>query len=462
MENIPHEKESVALSSVLASLVLTLMKLIVGLLTGSLGILSEAAHSLLDFAAATLTYFAVRVSDRPVDESHPYGHAKIESVSALIATGLLFVTSAWIIKEAVDRLRAAEIQVETTWYAIAVIVVAMGIDFFRARALSRVAKATKSQALEADALHFSSDILSSAVVLLGLGLVYFGYPKADAIAAMGVALFICHAGYSLGRRTVDILIDTAPEGIAEQVATLVIPIPGVARIDRIRVRPAGKTIFLDLIISIGRTLSMPQARAISSEVVARIHTALPDADVLVHTQPLALDNETIADQVRLIAAGHNVAAHHIMVNRIEGRICVSFELEVDGTLSIREAHTIASTVEAAIRAEIGEEVLVESHLDPRVADLVEEAHPVNPERLVAITAALLQQARKAPELIDVHNIQVRAVSSGLHIAFHCRFQDDALLEQVHDTVNRLEHRLYEQLPEAQRILIHAEPARHVD
>ncbi len=279
MGNIRHEKESVALGSVLASIALTLMKLIVGLLTGSLGILSEAAHSLLDFAAATLTYFAVRVSDRPVDESHPYGHAKIESVSALVATGLLFVTSAWIIKEAVNRLRTAEIQVETTWYAIAVIVMAMGIDFFRARALLRVAKATKSQALEADALHFSSDILSSAVVLLGLALVYFGYPKADAIAAMGVALFICHAGYSLGRRTVDILIDTAPEGIAEQVAALVNPIPGVARIDRIRVRPAGKTIFLDLIISIGRTLSMPQARAISSEVVARIHTALPDADV---------------------------------------------------------------------------------------------------------------------------------------------------------------------------------------
>ncbi|MFO1432986.1 MAG: cation transporter dimerization domain-containing protein [Candidatus Competibacteraceae bacterium] len=207
---------------------------------------------------------------------------------------------------------------------------------------------------------------------------------------------------------------------------------------------------------------MQQSRTISSEVVACIHTALPDAAVLVHTQPLVLDNETIADQVRLIAAGHDVAAHHVMVDRIEGRICVSFDLEVDGTLSIKEAHTLASTIEAAIRAELGEAVLIESHLDPRLADLVEEAHPVNPERLAVITEALLQQTRTAPDLIDIHNIQVRAVSSGLHIAFHCCFQDEAGLEQVHDTVTRLEYRLYEPLPEARRIIIHAEPARHRD
>lgn len=462
MGTLNQEKVAVALSSVVASLALTLMKLIVGLLTGSLGILSEAAHSLLDSAAATLTYFAVRISDQPVDANHLYGHAKVESVSALVETALLFVTSAWILKEALERLRSSDIQVHTTWYAVAVVVMAIGIDFFRARALSRVARATQSQALEADALHFSSDILSSAGVLLGLVLVYYGYPKADAFAAIGVALFVCHAGYSLGRRTLDILIDTAPEGVADQVTALVTPIPGVVRIDRIRVRPAGKTIFLDLILYIGRTLSLPQARAISEDVVARIHTALPDADVLVQLQPLALDNETIADRIQLIANRHAVTAHHIVIDRLDDRICVSFDLEVDGALSLKEAHTLASTVEAAIRAELGEEVLVESHLEPRLAEVVAEAHPVESERLAAITETLLQQAQLIPELIDVHQIQVRAVNSRLHIAFHCRFQDEARLDRVHHLVNRLEHRLYELIPTAQHILIHTEPTEQVD
>lgn len=179
-------------------------------------------------------------------------------------------------------------------------------------------------------------------------------------------------------------------------------------------------------------------------------------------QPLALDNETIADRIHLIANSHAVTAHHIRVDRIDDRICVSFDLEVDGVLSIKEAHTLASTVEAAIRTELGAEVLVESHLEPRLAEVIAEAHPVEPARLAAITETVLQQARTIPELIDVHQIQVRALNSGLHIAFHCCFQDEARLDRVHHMVNRLEHRLYELIPTAQHILIHTEPTGQAD
>lgn len=438
------------------------MKLVVGLLTGSIGILSEAAHSLLDFAAAGLTYFAVRVSDKPGDERHPYGHAKIESVSALIETGLLFLTSAWIIKEALQRLWHADAQVETTWYALAVIAISIVIDFFRARALMRVAKATQSQALEADALHFSSDIYSSLGVLVGLALNAFGYPQADAIAALGVALIVLHAGYQLGRRTLDILLDTAPEGVAEQVTALITPIAGVARVDRIRVRPAGKTIFIDLLLSVGRTLSLERVRAINDEVTAHIRTALPDADILVQSQPLALDNETIADQVRLIANAHRIAAHHILVQRLVGRTYISFDLEVDGRLSIKAAHDIASTIEAAVRAELGDDVVVESHIDPLLPDAVEEAHEPTPERTAEITALLQQETQAFPDMIDLHHLQIRMVGDGLHIAFHCRFQDEVSLARAHETANRLEYRLYEKIPDARRIIVHAEPERHED
>lgn len=450
---------SVALGSVFASAALTLMKLVVGLLTGSLGILSEAAHSLLDFFAAGLTYFAVRVSDKPSDQRHPYGHAKIESVSALVETGLLFLTSIWIVKEAITRLLHPDIQVETTWYALAVVVIAIVVDFFRARALMRVANATQSQALEADALHFRSDIYSSAGVLAGLALNAAGYPQADALAALGVALIVCHAGYELGRRTLDVLLDAAPEGVAEQVTALIDAIPGIARIERVRVRPAGKTIFVDVRLSVGRTLSTTQVARITEEVSQRIRGVFPDADLLIQTQPLALDTETIADRVRLIAAAHQVAAHHIQVQRLDERICISCDLEVDGHLSIQQAHALASTIEAAVRAELGPQVEVESHLDPWLPDLIQPAEPIAPERFAAVCAQVQQEAASFTDLTDLHHIQVRVVDGGLHIAFHCRFADEVPLWRAHETAHRLEYRLYERIAGARRVLVHTEPAK---
>ncbi len=216
MEN-DHKKQQVALSSVLASILLTVMKLVVGLMTGSIGIISEAAHSALDFGAAALTLFAVKMSDKPADSKHHYGHAKVESVSALIETGLLVVTSVWIIYAAVERLISGTIDIEVTWYAVAVMVISIVVDFSRSRALKKVAKETNSQALEADALHFSSDILSSAVVLLGLIFVSIGIAWADAVAGIAVALLVGWAAFSLGKKTIDVLIDAAPEGLAERI-----------------------------------------------------------------------------------------------------------------------------------------------------------------------------------------------------------------------------------------------------
>ena len=455
-----HEKSQVALSSVAASGVMALTKFAVGLLTGSIGVLSEAAHSLLDLGAALLTYFAVRVGDKPADADHPYGHAKIESVSALVETGLLFVTSAWIVYEAVIRLRGEGSAVETTWYAVAVIAGSIVIDFFRARALRRVAKATGSQALEADALHFSSDILSSSVVLLGLAGVWLGYPKADAVAALAVALFVCHAGYALGKRTIDILIDTAPEGAAERIEELARQVPGIAKIDRVRVRPAGKTIFVEIQARVGRTLSMVRVREISAEITARIRRELPDADVVVQTQPLALDSETIADQIRLIAANRGLSVHRIAVQRVEQRIYVSFDLEVAAALTIKAAHDIASELEAAIVGELGQELVIESRIDPLVPEIIEEATAltVSPH----VRTVIMEEQKHVPGLIDVHNLNVRRVPGGLHVSFHCCFADDTALGTVDAAVRRLEYRLHERLPAVSRIVIHAEPIRHLD
>jgi len=280
-----NKKQSVALSSVFASLALTVLKLIVGLVTGSIGILSEAAHSLLDLGAALLTFFAVKVGDKEADEHHHYGHQKVESVSALVETGLLFLTSAWIIYEAIKRLSTGETEVEVTWYAFAVMIFSIIIDYSRSRALKKVAKETKSQALEADALHFSSDIYSSLTVIAGLIFVSLGIGRADAIAAIGVSFFVLHAGYVLGRRTVDTLVDTTPDGSSKKINSLARQVKGVISVKRIRARAVGNATFIDMTITVKKDMTIDKAHVISDEIEEKIKASIPHADITIHSEP---------------------------------------------------------------------------------------------------------------------------------------------------------------------------------
>src|SRR5688572_13237269 len=265
------QKEKVALGSIVASAGLTVGKAVVGVMSGSLALLSEAAHSLIDFGATVMTYFAVRVSGKPADEEHHYGHGKIESVTALAETALLFVLSGVVIWEAVQRLAAgAGHAVEATAAAFAVMVVSVVVDFFRARLLYRVAHETASEALEADALHFGSDMWSSIAVLIGLAGVAFGLPWADAAAALIVALFVCLAGWRLGRRTIDTLTDTAPPGIADVVRRIASRAPGVVAVERVRVRPVGDKLFVEIMAAVSRTLPLDQVEALKTQVAGAI------------------------------------------------------------------------------------------------------------------------------------------------------------------------------------------------
>lgn len=280
-----NKKQSVALSSVFASLALTVLKLIVGLATGSMGILSEAAHSFLDLGAATLTFFAVKVGDKKADEHHHYGHQKVESVSALIETGLLFLTSIWIIYEAIKRLNTGKTEIEVTWYAFAVMIFSIIIDYSRSRALSKMAKETKSQALEADALHFSSDILSSLTVIGGLVFVYFGVGKADAIAAIGVSFFVLRAGYVLGKRTLDTLVDATPEGSSPKINRIAMQVTGVISVKRLRIRSVGNVTFIDMTITVKSEMTVGKAHMICDEIEKKIKDLFPQADITIHSEP---------------------------------------------------------------------------------------------------------------------------------------------------------------------------------
>src|SRR5712672_21516 len=288
-ESMRKEKRAVAGNSVLAAFAITALKVAVGFTTGSLGILSEAAHSGLDLIAALMTFFSVRVSDRPADADHQYGHGKVENFSAFIETGLLLLTCVWIVYESIRRLFFHTVEIEPSVAAFLVMLLSIGIDAWRSRALGRIATKYDSQALEADALHFSTDIWSSGVVIVGLALVLMGrryqvawLRQADPIAALFVAGVVVSVSWRLARRTVDALLDAAPAGVRNQILDRIRTVDGVLEVERVRFRKAGNRFFADVSVGLERNFTFQRSEQVSTAVTSRVREVLPDADVVVH------------------------------------------------------------------------------------------------------------------------------------------------------------------------------------
>ncbi len=290
------EKRSAALSSVVAAIGLTSFKIVVGLLTNSLGILAEAAHSGLDLVAALMTLFAVGMSDKPPDKEHNFGHGKIENLSALFETVLLLATSAWIISEAVNRLFVRKVHVEASIWSFVVMGTSIIVDYTRSRILYRAARKYNSQALEADALHFSTDIWSSTVVILGLiGVTIARFvpnlewmSEADAIAAMAVALIVVFISAELGWRTIQALLDAAPKGMSDKIVEAVRSLPGINDCHAVRVRPSGARWFVDLHVTMDGSTTLNEAHAMTEKIEKKVHDILPGSDVTVHVEPSEL------------------------------------------------------------------------------------------------------------------------------------------------------------------------------
>jgi cation diffusion facilitator family transporter len=281
----PEEKRWAALTSLAAAVGLTAFKIAIGWWTGSLGILAEAAHSGLDLVAALITYLAVRLSGRPADRTHLYGHGKIENLSALFETLLLLLTCVWIVREAALRLLHPGVVVEVTFWSFAVMGVSIAVDVSRSRMLFAAARKFHSQALEADALHFQTDIWSSAVVIFGLVATKLGYPAADAVAALGVSAVVVWASVRLGRRTVDALLDSAPEGMEQRIAGIVASVPGVRDCHNLRMRHSGPVLFIDLHVLLDGRQSLAEAHALTEVIEAAIQEIAPEADITVHPEP---------------------------------------------------------------------------------------------------------------------------------------------------------------------------------
>jgi cation diffusion facilitator family transporter len=280
------EKKRVALLSVVAAVFITGFKLIIGLLTGSLGILSEALHSALDMVAAVITYFSVKVSDKPADKEHNYGHGKVENLSALIETILLLVTCVWIIYEAVHRLTSGETKIEVSIWSYVVVICSIVIDYSRSRALSKVAKKYNSQALEADALHFSTDIWSSSVVLFGLlAYQFLGWYAADSIAALLVAVIVLYVSYQLGRKAIDVLLDKAPVNTKKIVHEILGSYPEVKKYHGLKARTAGADTFIKFNVHFNPDLSLREVHEVCDKIEAEIQLRIERSEVYIHAEP---------------------------------------------------------------------------------------------------------------------------------------------------------------------------------
>jgi cation diffusion facilitator family transporter len=460
-----REKRRAALLSVGSAVLLVSLKAFLVLRTGSLGVLSEALHSGLDLLAAVITFLSVRVSDEPADERHPYGHGKFENFSAFVETALLLITALYIIYEAFDRLFFHSVHIQPSVTAILVLLVALSIDMTRARALKKVARKYSSDALEADALHFSTDVWSTIVVISGIGLVWAGetwslpwLAYADALAGLAVAAIILWVGSQLGRRTLDALLDVAPKGLQQEIAMAVARMDGVLDVDRVRVRRAGNRHFVDATVSVARTASLEQVHALSDAIEKRIGEIVP-SDVMVHAEPRAPQGEHLFEAIRAVAQRMGLAIHDVTALQHAGQLFIELHLEVDENSSLREAHRQASELEEGIRKLRDGSTDVNIHIEPLGRHIATpDAGAGEMKQLSrAIEDFLNTLTSEFDELVNCHDVRVRQVEHHILASCHCTMRGALPITQVHDVTAALEDRVKEKFPQIYRVTIHPEP-----
>lgn len=457
-----REKKSVALGSLFAAVVLTLLKLVAGLLTGSLGMLSEAAHSGLDLIAAGITLFSVQVSDKPADEDHTYGHGKVENLSAFFETFLMLASCVWIVYEAVSRIFVRHIEISLSVWPFAVLLLSIAVDFTRSRALMKVAHRHGSQALEADALHFGTDIWSSTAVLAGLAATWAGarwhfrwLELADPIAALVVSAIILKISWSLARRTIDVLLDATPAQTRRDLIRALSKVDGVMDVDRLRLRRSGNSYFADLTLGMARNLTFQRSQQLVEDATAAVQRILPEADVVVHTMPRASLAESIFDRVRAVASRSNLTVHEVSVREFDGKLRVEQHVEVDETMTLRAAHDFVTALESEMLREVPEVAAILTHIESEPAT-IERAASLERER--ELEARLRKASKAFPEILDIHEVVVSKIGEHIQVSCHCTLPDGLPMGRVHEIITELESGFRLDCVEANRVLIHPEPA----
>ena len=459
---INQEKRGAALLSVLAIIFLTLVKASVAILSGSLGLLAEAAHSLMDLVAAGVTFFAVKISSRPADSSHTYGHGKYENLSALVEVVLLLVACAGIYYEAIQRLFFKTVPVQASIWSFVAMGIAVIVNIGLARRLSGVAKKHKSQALEAEALDFLNDIWSSSVVILGMGLILAAekfhiawLAKADSVAGMVVATLIAISVLRLGRRAVGELMDEVPENLQDEIM-LAARLPGVEEVQQVRVRRSGPQYFADLTLAVSRSTSSEHAHEITDQVEKAVQARLPGASVLVHIEPVQAEDEQLTEALHALGERFGLGVHHIHITEVHGRQILTVHLDVEEGLQLEEAHAKASAFEVAVSEAFPDFERVWTHLEPvqRQSSNPHEADFYHNEKIEQI---IMDLPRVTEAACDIHEITLLIEKDCLNISFHCMLHGDISIENAHELSERMEVALREEISNVDSVFIHMEP-----
>jgi len=443
-----------ALVSVGAAVALIALKLGAGLPSGSLGLVSEAAHSGTDLIAALLTFFAVGVAVRPADVAHQYGHGKAEHLSALAEAAILFAASCFIAWRALTHLVGSrETSVEATWYALTVIVLVIVIDVSRTVVSWRASRRYGSAALSANALHFGSDLAGSGAVLLGLLLVRAGYTRADSAAALFVAVLVLFAAARLMRRNVDVLMDRAPADAEAAARAAIAGIEPAVTLGRLRMRQSGPRQFADVVITVPPGAAVGQGHAAADRVEAALHDALPGSDVVVHVEP-AQDEEAIRDRAHSAALGVPSVreVHNVSVIRVGRGTEVSLHLKLPGELTLEQAHEVATQVEQAIRAAAPEVDSVQTHLEP-LAEVGEG------RRLTDDSAERDLVMRIVREITgqDARELRFLHTDEGLVAHLTLALEGESRLSDAHARASEIEERIRRARPEISDVVVHTEP-----
>jgi cation diffusion facilitator family transporter len=459
---VSAEKRRVALHSMTAAAAMTLLKLAAGLLSGSLGVLSDAAHSGLDLVGSALTFFSVRVSGKPADETHSYGHGKIENLSAFGEAGLMAASCIWIVWDAIDRIFFHPVQLRHSAWPALVLVASIGVDAWRSQRLSAVARKTGSPALATDAFHFASDIWASAAVLVGLGAMWTGthyaipwLGYADPVAALAVSLMIVRMTVRLARESVDALMDEIPAETRRRLIRAVQLVPGVLAVEQARVRRSGADYFADLTLALPRRFTFEHTGELVDAATAAVHRVLPGADVVIRTVPRQTRAESIFDRVRAVAARNNVSVHELSIQSHQGRLRVELHIEIEENMRLDEAHSFVSALEEEILREVPEIDAVLTHIESEPATIEQPGEVVSDDRRIEM--ALRAAAAHFPEIIDVHAIAVSRTGDHISLSCHCTLPDALPMHRVHDLITALEDRFKLECPEVYRVTIHPEP-----
>src|SRR3990170_1422485 len=447
----------IALVSVAAACVLIVAKLVTGLATGSLGLISEAVHSGTDLVAALLTFFAVGVAGRPADRGHPYGHGKAEHLSALAEAAILVAASLFIAWRALGRIAGGgHPEIDAAWWALSVVGVVMVIDVSRALVSVRAARRYHSAALGANALHFASDLAGSAAVLVGLIAVRAGYASADSVAALFVALLVLVAAGRLMRQNVDVLMDRAPAEAHAAARRAIQAIEPFVDLRRLRLRQAAGRHFADVVIGVQPGAAVAQGHAVADAVEAAVEGVLPGADVVVHVEPrqgteAALRERTLAAALRVPRVRE---IHNVNVLRIGERTEVSLHLKLPGELSLDEAHAIASSVEAAIAEAVPEVDAVQTHLEPLAEPA--EATAAGPAE-VELEIERVRQIVREVTSGEARGIRFLHSDEGLVVFLTLRVDPESPLSEAHARASEIEARVREAQPEIADVIVHTEP-----